>query len=232
MSYLESCFLENIDKSKVKSIFELGSRDLVDASRLFSYYGCPIYAFECNPDCLEACKRTYASFSDRERGHIYLINRAVSLENGYLTFYAFDLSKYDNMGSSSLLKIDFTKRDQRDPDYNRPNPQKEVKVQGTRLDTFIEQTGVIPDMVCMDLQGYELNAIRSMGSYIQRVKYILTECSLRSTYTGGVSFRELDSYLRSQGFRYVCSNKFGSSVPDESIQGHCEFDALYVNMSI
>ena len=133
------------------------------------------------------------------------------------------------MGSSSLLKIDFTTRDRNDPDYNRPNPQKEVTVPGTRLDTFIDQTGVTPDMLCMDLQGYELNALKSMGQYIHKTRYIITECSLKSTYTSGVSFSELNEYLNSVGFTYVCSNKFGSTVPNSSLTGYCEFDALYEN---
>ncbi len=229
MSYLDSCFTNNIEKSNVNTIFELGSRDLVDASRLYEYYQCPIYSFECNPDCLDACKRTYQTFNDQTKSNIHLIDKAVALENGYLTFYAFDLSLYNNMGSSSLLKIDFTTRDRNDPDYNRPNPQKEVTVPGTRLDTFIEQTGVTPDMLCMDLQGYELNALKSMGQYIHKTRYIITECSLKSTYTSGVSFSELNDYLNSMGFTYVCSNRFGSTIPNPSLTGYCEFDALYEN---
>ena len=43
------------------------------------------------------------------------------------------------MGASSMLKIDFSVRNKDDPDYNRENPQKEIIVDGIRLDTFIDE---------------------------------------------------------------------------------------------
>ena len=49
MSYLD--FVNKINKNNVKTIFELGSRDLDDAIKLHNYFKCKIYAFECNPDC-------------------------------------------------------------------------------------------------------------------------------------------------------------------------------------
>ena len=33
-NYLEEIFKNNIDKNKVKTVFELGSRDLIDAIKL------------------------------------------------------------------------------------------------------------------------------------------------------------------------------------------------------
>ena len=36
-NYLEDIFKNNIDKNKVKTVFELGSRDLIDALKLQKY---------------------------------------------------------------------------------------------------------------------------------------------------------------------------------------------------
>ena len=36
-NYLEEIFKNNIDKNKVKTVFELGSRDLIDAIKLQKY---------------------------------------------------------------------------------------------------------------------------------------------------------------------------------------------------
>ena len=33
-NYLEDIFKNNIDKNKVKTVFELGSRDLIDANKI------------------------------------------------------------------------------------------------------------------------------------------------------------------------------------------------------
>jgi len=228
MSYLEPIFRNNIDKSHIKIIFELGSRDLIDAYRLQTHYDCVVYAFECNPDCLVVCDNIInSSFYNT---NIVLVKKAVSLVDGPVSFFPFDLTKYDNMGASSMLKIDFSNRDKEDPDFCRPNPQIEIVVEGTRIDTFMESNHIeAVDMLCIDLQGYELNALKSMGDKLKNVKYVLTECSIRSTYVGGSSFSELEKYLGEYGFIYKCSNRFGYDYPNTELRGFSEFDALFYN---
>ena len=45
-------------KYPINTIFELGSRDLVDAIGLLKYYKkSNIYSFECNTDCLIECHK-------------------------------------------------------------------------------------------------------------------------------------------------------------------------------
>lgn len=227
-SYLE--FKKKININDIKTIFELGSRDLVDANALSNYFNtAKVYAFECNPDCLEECKKNLIKFNNK---NINLIEKAVSLLNGEVIFYPFDLNKYNNMGSSSMFKIDFSKRNKTDPDYNRENPQFEIKVDGIRLDTFIEENKISNiDLICIDLQGYELNSLKSLGTQLYNVKYIITECSINSTYIGGSTFKELNDYLETFNFKYVSSNKFGDSFPNLEITGFSEFDALFINNS-
>ena len=226
MSYFD--FVSKINKNHIKTIFELGSRDLIDAIKLHDFYNCKIYAFECNPDCLIECNKNLLKLNEDTKKDIILVNKAVSLTNSNVSFYPFDLNKYNNMGSSSMYKIDFSKRDIGDPDYNRSNPQKEIIVEGTRLDTFIDENNIDNiDLLCIDLQGYELNALKSFGEYLNKVKYIISECSIRTTYTGGCSFIELENYLSSYGFKYICSNKFQNNYPDLNLTGFNEFDALF-----
>jgi FkbM family methyltransferase len=226
MSYLN--FSNLIDKNNIKVIFELGSRDLKDALLLESYYSnSRVYAFECNPDCLVECKKNI-----KLGNNIVLIEKAVSLNDGLVKFYPFDLKKYHNMGSSSLLKIDFSVRNKKDPDYNKENPQYEINVEGTRLDTFLKNNNIFNiDLLCIDLQGYELNALKSLGSNLNDVKYIITECSIVSTYQGGATFKELNEYLESFNFKYVSSNRFGSNFPDLQIKGFSEFDAIFAKQN-
>ena len=223
-------FKDKINKTDIRVIFELGSRDLLDAIQLATDYQSMVYAFECNPDCLRECHKNIASISSDIGHKIHLIDKAVSITNGPVSFFSFDLEKYNNMGASSMLQIDFTKRDVSDPDYGRENPQKEVCVTGTRLDTFIQEEKIPKvDLLCMDLQGYELQALKSLGDDLRNVTYILTECSIQSTYTNGATFGELYAYLSLFGFQYVCSNRFGDQFPDLSMHGFSEFDALFVN---
>lgn len=232
MSYFD--FLANMDKSHIQTVFELGSRDLHDAVKLSAYFETAnVYAFECNADCLVECRKTLERLDDAStQSRVHLVDKAVSLENGEVTFYPFDLQQYNNMGASSMLKIDFSKRTRDDPDYGRPNPQKETTVDGTRLDTFLESNSIGNiDLLCIDLQGYELNALKSLGRHLERVKYIITECSIENTYTGGATFTELADYLAEFGFQYHSSNRFGRKYPDMTLRGFSEFDALFVKNS-
>lgn len=231
MAYFD--FLHKIDKEKVHIIFELGSRDLKDAVKLLQYFdNSDLYAFECNPDCLKVCHTTMNLLDRDTKKRLHLIDKAISETDGETSFLSFDLELYDNMGASSMLEIDFSNRHPTDPDYNRANPQKRITVDGIRLDTFIDTHREMfqnIDLLCMDLQGYELKALMSLGKHLTNVKYIITECAIRSTYKNGVSFEELRAYLECFGFHYVCSNMFGEHEPDPSNKYFSEFDALFEN---
>lgn len=134
------------------------------------------------------------------------------------------------MGASSLFLLDFSERKASDEDYKRENPQTKIKVQGTRLDTFMKEEGISHvDMLCMDIQGYELNALKSMGENLKRVKYIILECSLKSTYINGCSFNDINIYLDSFGFQYVCSDIYETRFPNIKLNQFGEFNALFVN---
>ena len=228
MSYNK--FFNNIKDEEIEIIFELGSRDILDAIQLIKYFkNTKCYSFECNPDCLIHCKKNIKVTDDEIKKNIFLVEKAVCRENKTVKFFPFDLNKYDNMGASSLLKIDFSKRNSSDPDFNRPNPQKEITVEGIRLDTFMKNMEIEKiDLLCMDLQGYELEALKSLGTNIKNVKYIITECSINPTYLGGCSFVDLENYLRENGFEYVMSPRFGKKRPNTKFKYFMEFNSLFV----
>lgn len=227
-SYLDSNFTSHIKKDTVHTIVELGSRDLHDAVQLYNTYTCPVYAFECNKDCLDVCHQTMNTMTAEQRTHIYLIESAVSVQDGPVSFYPCDLSTYNNMGASSMLKLDFTNRDPSDTDYGRSNVQTTITVPGVRLDTFmVEKSLKCIDLLCMDLQGYELMALMSLGEQLKNVKYIITECQMKSTYKEGVDWLVLYEFLKTRGFKYVCSDKFRERMPANSGK-FCEFNALFI----
>lgn len=137
----------------------MGSRDLIDSKKLINYYNNAIcYSFECNPECLIECYKNMNKFNKNENDRIILLDKAVSLDNKKILFRPFDLSIYNNMGSSSILEIDFSIRNKNDPDYNKGKVQKEIEVDGIRIDTYMENNNIKNiDLLCIDLQGYELN---------------------------------------------------------------------------
>lgn len=224
-TYLSRFFTRHIKRSEINVIFELGARDLIDSNRLQQYYDATIYSFECSPDCLEVCDKNYRKLNNP---HINLVKKAVCEENKPIKFYPFDLTKYDNMGSSSLFKIDFSIRNDDDPDKNRENPQREIIVDGIRLDDFCSENNIRNvDLLCIDLQGAELIALKSLGKYLNTVKHVITEVSVNPSYIGAANFIEVNGYLKKFGFNYVCSIKWGNKMPDLTLKGFSEFDCLF-----
>jgi len=137
------------------------------------------------------------------------------------------------MGSSSMLKIDFSLRNKDDPDYNIENPQKEIIVDGIRLDTFVDENNIENiDLLCIDLRGYELNAIKSLGNHLHKVKYIITDCSIISKYTNGAIFKELNEYLTNYNFKLMYSNNFHNNFFDLKLVGFSGFNGLFINQSV
>ena len=55
------------------------------------------------------------------------------------------------------------------------------------------------DILWMDLQGAELLALKGVGTYLQKVKYIHVEVSHKEMYSGQVMFNELNDYILSKG---------------------------------
>jgi FkbM family methyltransferase len=228
-SYLDSIFTNNILKNEIKTIFEIGSRDLIDADKLQRFYNAPVYAFECNPDCLIECEKNKNLLNN---DNIHLIRKAISNIKGTIDFFPFDLQKYNNMGSSSALLIDFTMREKHDPDYNRNNCQSCIKVETISIDDFCKDNTIIPDMLCIDVQGYELNVLNSCINTLDKIKYIILETSIQSTYVNGATFSQISDFLKTKGFEYKSSNMFNYHFPDMNKRGFSEFDSLFINKNI
>ncbi len=214
----------------VKIAFEVGSRDLLDANEIAGKYNCKVYSFECNPDCIRECLKN--NTDDR----VSLIQKAVCEKDGKISFMAFDLNKYNNMGASSIYEIDFTSnRPVYDPDYGRKDVQKIVEVDACRLDTFckeqteIKRENIIPDAIFMDVQEAELNVLKSMGDLLKKVKYIVFEASNKPTYKGGCCFNDIDFFLKEKGFEYRSDN-MPESQKNNFNWGFCDW--LYINKDV
>ncbi len=208
----------------IKTAFEVGSRDLLDANEIAGKYNCKVYSFECNPDCIRECLKN--NTDDR----VSLIQKAVCEKDDKISFMAFDLDKYDNMGASSIYEIDFTSnRSIYDPDYGRKDVQNKVDVDACRLDTFCNEQNIIPEAIFMDVQEAELSVLKSLGELLKKVKYIVFEASNVPTYKGGCSYKDIDEFLRENGFRYRSDN-MPESQKNNFNWGFCDW--LYINKDV
>ena len=74
-------------------------------------------------------------------------------------------------------------------------------IQVRRLDNILEELGVEQvDLIWIDVQGNEFQALSGLGKYINQVKMIHAEAALRPYYKGQVGKNDLEIWLQQQGF--------------------------------
>ena len=186
-----------IKKDAPLVIFDIGSRDCEQSIEFYKTFpNSKIYAFECNPNTLPLCKKNIIDYSDR----ITLVPKAVNSFSGSCTFFPINQKqtvttwKDGNPGASSLFKSN--------GQYTiEKYVQDETSVACITLrDFMIEKSIDHVDIIWMDLQGAELIALKSMGEFLKKTKYIHTEVSYKPMYHGQVLFNELHEFMLSMGF--------------------------------
>ena len=88
--------------------------------------------------------------------------------------------------------------------------KKQLKT--TRVDTFIKNNKIPIEklnFLNLDIQGKELDALKSMGDYIQYVQYIYTEVNSEKVYKDCALLPEIDEFLKEKGFKRVACSMWG-----------------------
>jgi FkbM family methyltransferase len=196
-------FLSHIPQSFPRDgnyvIFDIGSRDCIQSIEFYNAFPkAKIYSFECNPNTLDICRKNIENYSDR----ITLVEGAVCDYNGEVTFYPIDKQRTittwedGNPGASSLFRSNGSY------DSIEKYVQNEITVNCHRLDTVLSKYNIDKiDIIWMDLQGAELLALKGLGDFITKVKYIHTEVCHKAIYENQVLFGDLNNYIVSKGFR-------------------------------
>lgn len=185
-------FVSKIKNRQVKSIFEIGSRDALDAIQLSKYFRCHVFAFECNPQAIEICK-----FNIGKNPNVTLVPLGVWDISGERSFYrVLD----QNIGASSFFEFN---KDAVCYESNGKNLiQEKIFVNCIRLDEFLKANKIKNiDLLCMDVQGASYQVLQSLGKELQKVKYIIVELENVPLYNGEVLLPEVDKFLTANGFR-------------------------------
>jgi hypothetical protein len=186
-----------LNKNKKYTIFDIGSRDCLQSIEFYNMFpNSKIYAFECNPNTLDICRKNIESYKDR----ITLIECAVCDYDGNIKFYPINQNqtqtswKDGNPGASSLFKSNGTYTPEK-------YVQDEITVNCHRLDTIIKKYNIINvDILWMNTQGAELLVSKGLGNYLQNVEYIHTPVFYKEIYTGQVMYKELNEFILSNNF--------------------------------
>ena len=86
-------------------------------------------------------------------------------------------------------------------EYNQADGTEEVEL--TSLFDFLSSENISDvDILKLDLQGHELQAIKGMAEFINSVKLIFIEVQFLEIYKDTPLFSEVETYLREKGFMF------------------------------
>ena len=183
-------FMKKVHEKKwegPKVYLDIGSRDLLQTIEVAQYHpNTRFIAFEPVPWQYQVCYER-----SLEWDNIEVYNYAISDKEGYFDFWELET----NTGASSLLEpmLDI-------PGSN--NVSRKITVECKRLDNFLQSIGVESvDCLWIDTQGTELNVLKSLGKYIEDVKFIHTEASPNPYYKGHITKEEIETFLYMNGFK-------------------------------
>lgn len=196
--------------NNINTILEFGSRYGEDSIAFAKRYPkATVFAFECNPNTLVACKKNINDYKN-----IILTEKAVSNIDGSVSFFKIDKDKTEttwldgNQGASSLLKASGKYPIEK-------YVQEEIKVESIMLSTFISKNRLnYIDILWMDIQGAELFALKGLKSDIEKVKIIHIEVEFFEIYKDQVLFDEIAEFLNSNGFEMLGFSSLGEYAGD------------------
>lgn len=156
--YHDKRFLQHLDLP-ITNIIEVGARygnESIELSKIFP--DALIYSFECNPLTIDMARKNLENMKN-----IFFFDYGLGDKNEYVPFYSYMKC---NDGASSLLKrIDF-KETQR---------QTGLTYVKKLVDVIKEIDIEYIDLLCMNVQGYELNILKGADDFIKNIKFVIME---------------------------------------------------------
>lgn len=202
---------ERID-SQSPVIVDGGAYDGGMTDVFLSQYGSPtVHLFEPVPDLARGLRDKYSGIEN-----VFVHENAIGAKEGKVSFRILK-----NRDSSSILKPSkILKRYHGD----RMDTVEIIEVQQLRLDKILDKEEV--DILKLDLQGYELEALKGCGRLLAKMKTITTEIEFVPLYEGQAVFGEIDTFLRERGFQLLNLYELWTHPDGQLTAG----DAVYLNM--
>jgi FkbM family methyltransferase len=157
---------------------------------------------------LEICKEKLSPYN-----RIVFFDFGLGEKNEILPFYSYVLN---NDGASSLFK-------RHDFDYS----QKETgHVKIIKLVDLVRELNIPKiDLLCMDVQGFELNVLKGCEDFLTKVKYIIMEQPKPNTapsYDGAPNYNTIHNFMKNNNFEEL----------EKVRENDNEDNVLYVNKNM
>ena len=184
---------------KIKNIYDIGSNN-GEYTLLFNrlYPNSKIFSFEPNLKLIKDFKRKTKKFNN-----IKIINNAVGNSNKYI-----DLKIDEN----SSLTTSLATNNKKSSTYKikkflyGKSKGKKNKIKLIKLDTFIANN-TIPDLLKIDVEGYEDEVLKGVKQNIKKIKLIMIEFHFDKLYIG-YNPNRLHNFLIKNKFTHIKSIKF------------------------
>jgi FkbM family methyltransferase len=157
-NYWDERFLSKLEVEP-KVIFEVGARygdETIKLSEIFK--NSKIYSFECNPNTINICKNKLQLYNN-----ITFISKGLGHENKKLPFYSYNSN---NDGASSFYKRIDANKTQELTGYIEVLKISDI-MKNYKIDVI--------DLLCMDVQGFELNVLKGAENYLNNINYVIME---------------------------------------------------------
>jgi len=176
-------------KSEVRCIIDGGAhRGDFSIKAISIFPKATSYSFEPQKNIYDLLLKTISN-----NLHIKTFRYALGARTGKAQFYTNTYSLSSALSPTSLEGLKYFK------EYNQPRNTEEVDVITLKDFTTKEKITSI-DLCKLDLQGYELEALRGLGNVINSVKLIYLEINFIRTYETCCLFSEIDQYLQKHNF--------------------------------
>lgn len=168
-----------------------------------------IHSFEPNPSLATTLDTTYANVDG-----IHVHQNALGAENTVVEFHV----NTNDFTSSVLPSSEINHAHL----GNGAEVEETIRVEQVRID---DQLTRAPDVVKLDLQGYELEALRGASEFLAEVQVVVTEISFIPLYEGQPLYCDIAAYLRENGFGLYNLYDLSTRLDGQLSAG----DAVFVN---
>lgn len=170
-----------------------------------------IYCFEPLPGAAEELKRNL-----RDRPQVKVVQTALASADGVATLYPNEYSQ-----ASSLLHL----RKEGGPLLPGLRELEPIQVRTARLDSLLAGEGLRrPILLKLDLQGYEVEALRGAPETLRKTEYVVVEIAFDASYEGEPTFETVSELLVKESFHFERVLNF-----DRDRRGSIfQMDALFV----
>lgn len=207
---------KKIKENKINVLLDVGSHKGEYISSLNKNFLIEnIYGFEPNPDIFEILKKKFRSPS------IKLFNYGISKKKGNISF-----NKNIESSSSSINDLNSNSKYYKKKFFllnffKAQEVTTKIDIKVERLDNFLSIYKIdFVDLLKVDTEGYELNVIESLGSYISKIKIIQFEHHFDDMILKNYNLSDIHDLLIKNGFMkfFKIKMKFRKS-----------FEYIYIN---